>query len=152
MGVCYDIEGNSVDCSSSDSIGYSSGNSGYDIAGQNDPNAGLNLTSSNPVARLSTDSQNNGGTSLASSIFSSLPSIITSVSKVIPGQGQSSNLRLQINPATGLQQYYNPSTGQYVGGPIGASGPLGGSSLMLVLFALVVAFFAFGGKKRLAAA
>lgn len=146
MGLCYDIEGNSVDCASSDSIGYSSG------VAPTDQTAGLDFTS-HPVATLATDSQNNGGSAL-SSFFGALPGIITSVDKAVVGQGTSSGLRLQLNPATGQQQYYNPATGMYVGGPIGGSSLFGGassSSFFLILFALVVAFFAFGGRKRLAA-
>jgi hypothetical protein len=62
-------------------------------------------------------------------------------------------LQLRVNPATGQQQYFNSTTGQFVGGPISNTTPgLGGifsGSFLLVIVALVVAFFAFGGRKRL---
>jgi hypothetical protein len=87
-------------------------------------------------------------------------SILNFGGKIIPAIASvaapttTTGLRLQINPATGQQQYFNPATGQYVGGAVNTSGSLlgGNNGFLLVIAALVVAFFMFGGKKRLAAA
>jgi hypothetical protein len=144
LGLCYDIEGNTVDCGSSDSVGYSEGVS------PSDAGAGIDLTSQPTVAGI-TDAHNNGGSAL-SSFFGSLPGLISSTVKAVTPTSTTANLRLQLNPATGKMQYFNSQTGQYIGGPVQTSSSLfGNSSLMLVLFALVLAFFAFGGRKRLAA-
>lgn len=140
--ACYDIEGNTVDCTDPNAIGIAA------TSGGNDPNAGLNLTNNPVVASASTSN----GTSALSSFFGFLGNIAPTVAGAISGNTTQS-LRLQVNPSTGQQQYYNPATGQYVGAPVQSSGfNLGGSSLLLVVFALVVGFFAFGGRKRLAAA
>lgn len=140
--ACYDIEGNTVDCSDPNAIGLTA------TSGSSDVNAGLNLTN-NPV--VNSASQSNGPSAL-SSIFSFLGSIAPTVTGAITGSSSTSSLRLQVNPSTGMQQYYNPATGQYVGAPISSTGSaLGGSSLILIIFALVIGFFAFGGRKRLSA-
>lgn len=144
MGVCYDIEGNSVDCGDSSSVGYSGGSNASDAG------AGLDLTS-NPIAAQASSS--NGGSSIWGSVLNFGSSIATPIVKSLTQPTASSNLRLQINPTTGQQQYYNPSTGQYVGGPVTTSTSLlGGNSWIFVVFALALAFFAFGGKKALARA
>lgn len=138
--ACYDIEGNTVDCTDSQAIGVTSS------SGINDVNAGLNLTN-NPVAASAGTSN---GPSALSQFFGFLGQITPSITKAVAGSSTSS-LRLQLNPATGLQQYYNPQTGQYVGAPVsqtGIGGTLGGSSLLLIVFALVIGFFAFSGRKH----
>src|SRR5882724_11400240 len=136
MGVCYDIEGNSVDCGDSNAAGYSAGTTLAD-------SGGLDLTS-NPIASQAASS--NGGSSIWGSVLNFGSSIATHIVKSLTQPTASSNLRLQINPSTGVQQYYNPSTGQYVGGPVTTSTSLlGGNSWIFVVFALVLGFFAFGG-------
>lgn len=140
--ACYDIEGNTVDCTDSGAIGVA------DTTGIGDVNAGLNLTSNPVAASVASPS----GTSILSntSFFTSLANLGASITSAVVGKPTAtSGLILQVNPATGLQQYYNPTTGLYVGSPITASGnPLGSSSFLLVIVALVVAFFAFGSSKR----
>jgi hypothetical protein len=144
MGLCYDIEGNTVDCGSSDTVGYSAGVSSNDIG------AGLNLSSTdNPVASQAGQAAGPGW----------LQTLITTsgnvVSKAISSPAPTAGLRLQINPATGQQQYFNPTTGQYIGGAVNTSGFSGlfsgSNSFILIIVALAIAFFAFGGRKRLAA-
>jgi hypothetical protein len=70
---CYDIEGNTVPCGSSEAIGTSPGSPSS--------NSGLNLIGYNPVATSASDASTNGGTALATltalgklgtSIFSSI--------------------------------------------------------------------------------
>lgn len=146
MGVCYDIEGNSVDCGGSDAVGYSAGVSASDYG------AGLDLTSNSPVAVSA--SNPSGSTSLFDKFLNFGTSALNLTAKALGSSQTSSNLRLQVNPTTGKMQYFNPSTGQYVGGPIASNtGFLGGSSnsFLLIIVAVVVAFFAFGGRKRLTA-
>lgn len=142
MGLCYDIEGNSVDCGGSDAVGYSSGVSVTDTG------AGLNLTD-NPVQA---QASNPSGPSIFGQVLNFGTNLVNKV--VGPSPGTSTNLRLQVNPATGQMQYYNPATNQFVGGPVNqSSGLFGGSnSFLLILVALAVAFFAFGGRKALAKA
>lgn len=138
--ACYDIEGNTVDCTDAGAIGITA------TSGGNDVNAGLNLTN-NPVAASAGTSN---GPSALSSFLGFLGQIAPTVTNAVAGTSTAS-LRLQINPANGLQQYYNPTTGQYVGAPVSQTGfgsTLGGSSLLLVLFAVVIGFFAFGGRKH----
>jgi len=140
MGYCYDIEGNSVDCGSSDNVGYSSGS-------VSDSGAGLNLTTdNNPVA--SAVGTSNGPTGLSSTL-STVLNFGTSILKTVTTPTAPSNLRLQVNPSTGLQQYYNPTTGQYVGSPIQPTGAFGSNGFIFIIIALVVGFLAFGGKKAL---
>jgi len=103
-----------------------------------------------PVSILHSDSNVNGGTSLAS-LFTSLGSVGVNVYKAVVTPGVSTTApRLQLNPATGTYQYFNPVTGTY--SPSNPASFLGGggSSLLLIIAAVVVAFFAFGGRKALA--
>lgn len=140
---CYDIEGNTVDCTDQGAIGVTS-SSGID------PNAGLDLTN-NPVANSVSSPS---GPSALSSFFSFLGNVAPTITKAVTGTGTSTGLVLRVNPATGMQQYYNTATGQYVGGPVstGIGGSLGGSSMILVVFAIIIGFLAFGGGRRHAAA
>jgi len=77
---CYDIEGNTVPCGSSDAVGSS--------PGAPSSNSGLNLINYNPVAVSASDASTNGGTALAAltalgkmgtSIFSSVSASTTRV-------------------------------------------------------------------------
>lgn len=106
----------------------------------------------NPVAGAATTTS--GGTSLGTSLLNFAAAVTPSA--IAAGTGTTTGLRLQTNPATGLSQYYNPATGQYVGSPVTSSGIStlfsGSTGFILIIVALVLAFFAFGGKKRLAAA
>ena len=139
---CYDIEGNTVDCTDSNAIGVSPS------TGSGDVNAGLNFAN-NPVASSAATSS---GPSALSQFFSFLGKVTPTAIAAASGSPSSQALRLQINPSTGQQQYYNPSTGQYVGAPVSTTGfNLGGSSLILIVFAVVIGFFAFGGARRLTA-
>jgi hypothetical protein len=111
----------------------------------------------NPVALTAAHPAVSGGTSIGAGILSFFSSVAPAAIAAGTGTQAASNLRLQINPATGQQQYYNPATGQYIGSPVGSSsnslfGGIGGSSVLLVIFALVIAWFAFGGRKALASA
>jgi hypothetical protein len=111
----------------------------------------------NPVAQAVGNPATNGGTSLSAGILSFFTAVAPSAIAAGTGTTAVSGLRLQINPATGQQQYYNPATGQFVGSAVGTSsssifGSVGSSSFLLVIFALIVAWFAFGGKKALASA
>jgi hypothetical protein len=140
MPVCYDIEGNSVDCGDYGAIGIAQ------TTGAGDVNAGLDLTSQPTVAGI-TDSHNNGGSAL-STFFGQIPALITSVGGAIRGTSTSSNLRLQLNPTTGKMQYFNPATGTYVGAPVNQNPSIfTGSSMLLLAFAALVAFLAFGRKR-----
>lgn len=141
MAGCTDIEGASVDCGSSDAVSIGGG---YAITGTT-----VDL-SSNPVAAQAASS--NGGSSIFGSILNFGSTLAPSIIKAVSSPTAPSGLVLQLNPATGQMQYYNPTTGQYVGGAVSSGGILGGNSWIFLVFALVVAFFAFGGKKRLAAA
>lgn len=138
--VCLDQDQNSIDCGSADCT-----------YGDCETNIGPPLAT-NPVA-LSTASPSGtsalSNSSFFTSLFNSLPALTSSIGKAVSGSSTPSGLRLQVNPATGLQQYFNPSTGQYVGSPITSTGSiLGGNSFVLVIIALIVAFFAFGGLKH----
>lgn len=106
----------------------------------------------NPVAALAGSSS--GSSSLGQSVLNFFGAITPTILKATTGTGATTGLRLQVNPATGQSQYYNPATGQYVGGPVNTTGNFfsGNSGFLLIIIALVVAFFAFGGRKRLAAA
>lgn len=127
--ICYDIEGNVVDCSGDDATSYTGGQAPavYD----------------NPVA--------------ASAASSNSPSWLTSLlnfgasvtPKILNSTNTTSNLRLQINPQTGQMQYWNPATGQYVGGPVNTTGSLfsGGSGLLLIGAAVIIGFLAFFKRK-----
>lgn len=141
---CYDIEGNSVDCN--DPATIASGEIGYSPTD-------YTITANNPVAAMS-GSSNGGGPSSLSTFLNFFQSVAPSAIAAGTGTTSPSGVRLQVNPATGLQQYYNPSTGQYVGSAITPNTSLlsGSNSFLWVIVALVVAFFAFGGRKRLAAA
>lgn len=105
------------------------------------------VQSSNPVA--SGVGSSSGGSAL-SNIFSSVLNFGSTAIKSFAPTPTQSNLRLQVNPTTGLQQYYNPSTGQYVGSPINSTSSLfgGSNSFLLVIVAVIVAIFAFGGFRR----
>jgi hypothetical protein len=102
---------------------------------------------SNPVS--SGMASSSGGTSL-SAIIGPLLNFGAVVTKAVTGPTQQSGLILQVNPATGLQQYYNPSTGQYVGAPVQTSSIFGGGSsgILLLFVALTIGFLAFGGMRR----
>lgn len=107
----------------------------------------------NPVAQQVGNPATNGGTSIGQSILSFFTAVAPSAIAAGTGTPTVSGLRLQVNPATGQQQYYNPATGQYVGSSINTSSNslfsgVGGSSFILVIFALIVAWFAFGGGKK----
>jgi hypothetical protein len=77
---CYDIEGNTVPCASSEAIGST--------PGAPTSNSGINQTNYNPVAVSASDANTNGGTSMAAltalgklgtSIFSSVSASTTRV-------------------------------------------------------------------------
>jgi hypothetical protein len=139
--ACYDIEGNTVDCTDSNSIGVTSS------TGVGDVNSGLNLMN-NPVVASSVSPS---GTTVLPSWATNLINIGSGVIQRVVSPTQSNGLQLRINPSTGQQQYYNPATNQYVGAPLGGSSLSsifsGNSGIILVVFALIVAFFAFGGKR-----
>ena len=152
---CLDYVGNPIACSDPSAYSDMAGNP---LSGSQyiDPSTGMAETSAqlsqanNPVAASAGTSS--GGTAI-SGIFTSLLNFGSTVTSAVVAPSSTSGLKLQINPATGQQQYFNPTTGQYIGGPVGNTSLLGGSnSFLLVIVALVVAFFAFGGKKAVAAA
>jgi hypothetical protein len=110
----------------------------------------------NPVAAQATSPATNGGTSLSSSLLGFFSSVAPSAIKAATG-APSSGIVYQLNPATGTYQYYNTATGTYSPtnptATTGISGIFSGSSSwILVVVALVVAFFAFGGRKKIASA
>lgn len=143
--ACYDASGAEVDCAG--------GKATYYLDPQNnavDLTSGITISGNNPVA---TGAATSNGPSSLNGLFTSILNFGSTIAKSVTGPSTSSGLRLQVNPATGLQQYYNPATGAYVGSPIQPSGGLlgGSNSFLLVIAALVVAFFAFSGRKKLAA-
>lgn len=106
----------------------------------------------NPVSAMASSS--NGNTALSTSILNFFTAVTPAAIKAASGSTTPTGLVLQTNPTTGQMQYYNPATGQYTGGAVntgGLSGFFSGSGLYIIL-ALVVAFFAFGGMKRLSKA
>lgn len=144
MSLCYDIEGNTVDCSSGDAVGVSQGVSAGDSG------AGLTLTSgvtntSNPVA-----AQAGASSGVFQSLLNFGTSLAPTISKAISGNNSvTSGLRLQVNPSTGQTQYFNPATGQYLAGSVNTSSSLlgGNTGFILLVVAVVVGFFAFFGRK-----
>jgi hypothetical protein len=145
MGLCYDIEGNSVDCGGSDAVGYSAGVS------TSDTGAGLNFTSNNPI--VASASSSNGPSALSGAFTSLLNFAPTAIKSFTATSPAASGLRLQVNPSTGKTQYFNPVTGQYLAGEVNTSGSLFGStnsSFLLVLLAIVAGFFFFGRKQATA--
>jgi hypothetical protein len=143
-GVCFDYLGNPVDCGSSDASASFMPTAGQlaatDAAG----------TGSNPIA-LSAATSNGPNPGILGSVLNFTAAVTPFISKIV-APSPASGLRLQTNPATGQQQYFNPTTGQYVGGAVNTGGLTGffsgNSGFLLVVAALVVAFFAFGGRKR----
>jgi len=130
--VCYDIEGNVTDCAGSDATSVSGGE-GPQTYTVSDNQGAAQAAASNSPSWLT--SLINFGT--------------TTATKVINQTNTSSNLRLQVNPATGQMQYYNPATNQYVGGPVNTSGSLfsGGSGILLLFAAVAIGFLAFFKRK-----
>jgi len=108
-------------------------------------------TPSGPVSPVAASAGASG--SGGPGFFASILNFGTSVAaKFVPTSAQT-GLQLRVNPATGQNQYYNPSTGMFVGGAVssntsGLSSLFSGSNLLLVLGAVVIVLFIFLGKKR----
>lgn len=133
--MCFDVSGNSVDCTDPNAVGSDASLYGFTDA---------SASTTNPVATASASPS--GGTSLGS-FFSNLANIGLNYAKSFTSPSNA-NLRLQLNPATGKQQYYNPATGQYVGGAVGSSSLFGNVSPILLIFAVILGFLAFGRFKK----
>lgn len=133
----YDIYGNFCPGVSFDQYGYPVGTQTGTVA-------------ANPVAGSVASS--NGGTALSTSLLNFASAIAPTAIKAATGTSTTTGLILQTNPATGTAQYYNPATGLYVAGPVNTSGLAGlftgTTGIILLIVALVIGFFAFGGKRR----
>lgn len=158
MGDCLDQNQNAIDCGDpnctyGDCTDMSTSSGGSLLAQVQAAQVGTPTQSTSPVA---TAAGNGGGSSIIPSLLNFTSSIAAPVINAATGT-QASGLVLKVNPATGLQQYYNPLTGQFSGAPIssttsGLTGLFsGGSSFILIIVAVVIAFFAFGFRKRAAA-
>lgn len=174
MGTCVYDSSLLADCTTPVSSSYSDASSqqvstqvvgtgcpspsGYDIYGNVCPTQvaqvaateNASTISANPVAGSVASS--NGGTALSTSLLNFASAIAPAAIKAATGTSTTTGLILQTNPATGTLQYYNPATGLYVAGAVNTNGLAGlftgTTGIILLIVALVIGFFAFGGKRR----
>lgn len=155
MGTCLDQDQNMIDCADpnctfGDCTDQSTSSGGSLLAAVQAAQVG---TPTGPASPVASSAGGGGGTSILQSFLNFTSSVAAPVIGAATGS-QASGLVLKTNPATGLNQYYNPTTGQFIGSPVSSTTSgltslfSGGGSLILVVVALVVAFFAFGFRKR----
>lgn len=158
---CLDQNQNSIDCGDPNCTygdctdqTASGALSGYadlgTLPGSTSSATGTPTGTVSPVAVASAGS-GSGGAGFLSSFLNFGSSV---VSKVLPSSTSTAGLQLKVNPATGISQYYNPQTGQWVGGPVsnttsGLSGLFSGSSsIILLVIGLAIAAFFLVGRRR----
>lgn len=130
-------------------LDYTSNDDAY-ISGANDA-AGGGVLSSQAATTGAIMAGSGSPTSFGTSLLNFFGNVAPSIIKATTGPSPSTGLQSKLNPATGTYQLFNPATGTFLPSTstTGLSSLFSGNGLLLVVVALVVAFFAFGGRKRL---
>lgn len=160
MGTCLDQNQNQIDCGDPNCTFGDCTDSATSIPINTFLGSANGIsapTGANSPVAISSSASGQGGPNLFGSVLNFFGAVAPSAISAATGTTPT-GLQQRINPANGQLQYYNPTTGQFVAGPVATSGGgltslfSGGSSFLLVIVAVVITFFAFGGRKRLVSA